>query len=68
MALRPCWRLRRVFLPYFFGQIVVAGDDVSGEDARALEALVYVAGARAKSAREVAYAVCGKVEVRCIHT
>ena len=23
-ALRPCWRLRRVFLPYFFGQIVVA--------------------------------------------
>ena len=23
-ALRSCWRLRRVFLPYFFGQIVVA--------------------------------------------
>ena len=23
-GLRPCWRLRRVFLPYFFGQIVVA--------------------------------------------
>ena len=57
-----------MFLPYFFGQIVVARDDVSGEDARALEALVYVAGTQAKSAREVADAVCGKVEVRCIHT